>query len=239
MPDLMNLFSRMEYPGRVIILGMSEDKAIIALYAVTGRSPSSQARKFILSEDKIRIFVKPTDEKLIKTGQPELLIYPAVVIKNGIIISNGKHTEDIVKASGNGGTPAVVLAEALKNWMYEPDEPSFTPRISGYANFEEGALSIIKKSQDISALRYYFSFKLIPGTGKMIATYTGENRNPLPSFSGEPLAVDLPYKTAEKAVEALYEALGYKKKEDFRVSAASVFYHQDKSHHTAVKNRHN
>ena len=49
-----------DYPGRVIIIGSDKTgKNVVVLYAITGRSPSSQARKIEFSDHKF--LVKPTD----------------------------------------------------------------------------------------------------------------------------------------------------------------------------------
>jgi len=40
-----------DYPGRVIIIGAEKTgKNVVVLYAITGRSPSSQARKIEFSD---------------------------------------------------------------------------------------------------------------------------------------------------------------------------------------------
>jgi IMP cyclohydrolase len=223
----------MEYPGRVIVIGMSPAGDQVVMYAITGRSPSSQARKLERAED--RILVKPTDEETLRSGDPELLIYPAIIIEKGIAVSNGKQTEDIPLRFSAAQRPIEVLDSALHRWEYEPDEPNYTPRISGCV-FNGAALSIIKRGDNGSAIREYFELPLIAGRGRMIATYTGTNLNPLPSFSGEPLEVGLPYRSADEAVTALYEALGPAGKNDFRVAAATVYRAAETS--VALKNRH-
>ena len=229
--------SKMEYPGRVIVIGKSPEGSSIVIYAITGRSPSSQARRFVVEDNEKQILVKPTDEESLKTGNPDLLIYPAIIIENGIAVSNGKHTNDISPLFKAESKPVNVLVNALDKWEYEPDEPIFTPRISGCLH-NGAALSIIKRASDGSAEKHYFEISLIPGSGKMIATYTGENVNPLPSFSGEPLDVALRYSSAEDAVSAFYSALGPEEGEDFRVSAAAVYQDKSGKISIAVKNRH-
>ena len=75
----------------------------------------------------------------------------------------------------------------------------------------------------------------------MIATYTGENLNPLPSFEGEPIDLDLYEKSPEETAEAVYKALSPKKHEkDFRVSVAVLFADTTKfeKYTIAVINRH-
>jgi IMP cyclohydrolase len=229
--------AKMEYPGRVIVIGKSLEGDGIVMYAITGRSPSSQARLLERDRSKNRILVKPTDEETLKSGDPDLLIYPAIIIGEGIAVSNGKQTADINPLFREKKQPTEILASALKNWEYEPDEPNYTPRISGCL-FNGAALSIIKREDDGSVLRNYFEIPLIPGRGKMIATYTGINENPLPSFFGEPVDVGLPYPDAEKAAQAMYEALGPDNEKDFRVAAVAVYHDTQGAATIAIKNRH-
>ena len=66
-----------EYPGRLIIIGQEKrTEKVLLVYAITGRSASSQARKMELKEDTI--WVKPTDKDLLKKGNIDLLLYPSV-----------------------------------------------------------------------------------------------------------------------------------------------------------------
>jgi len=213
---------RMEYPGRVLALGRDpSDSFDVVLYAVTGRSPSSQARR--LEQDGPTIVTKPTDPEVLKTGNPDLLVYPAVCFGPRLAVSNGKQTKDV--ASAGGDHPVAALAAGLKDWSFEPDAPIFTPRISGLL-WPDGraALGLIKRAEDGTARRLYFESVLRPGKAELIATYAGPNRNPLPVFEGEPLPLALTESTARATVEAFYEALRPEgRAEDFRVAAACVF----------------
>lgn len=253
--------AKMEYLGRVIIIGRSADaKGDIVLYAITGRGPSSQARRFAVDEEEKEIYVEPTDRKILETGNPKLLVYPCIKrIKRGVVVSNGVQTELLYETAENWShlhsapsTPMELLTKTFETGSheiegtdvtyYEPDDPNFTPRISGCAMRGTAALNVIKRSaEDEGALRNYFSFSSIPGNGKMIATYTGVNENPLPSFQGEPLDVVLPWKRIDDAVDAMYEALGPKEgRPDFRVAVAGIYvgatYELGKT--MVVKNRH-
>ncbi len=221
--DLKNI-ENMAYPGRIIIVGKSPGGDIAVMYAITGRSPSSQARKLEIDGAEKKIFVRPTDEEILKTGNPDLLVYPAIICGEGICVSNGKHTEDVFKNLNANVSAVEILMKSLRSWKYEPDEPNYTPRISGCVS-SGAALSLLKRAKDGSVMRNYFEIPMIPGRGKMIATYTGINKNPLPSFAGEPGDIDIPWSCAGDAVNALYEALGPKAGEpDFRVAAAAVFF---------------
>lgn len=235
----LEALSNMEYPGRVIIIGRSPQGDDVVMYAITGRSPSSQARRLEIDKEIKKIFVKPTDEETLKTGQPELLIYSAIMYDRGMVVGNGKQTEDINSCMDADKLPAEVLLNGQKNWDYEPDEPNYTPRISGCITGTGAALSVIKRAEDGAVIKHYFDIPLIPGKGKMIATYTGINEKPLPSFSGEPIDVEITSLTADACVETMYEALGPEEGQpDFRVVAASAFVDKDGNVTAVVKNRH-
>ncbi|MFO7980494.1 MAG: IMP cyclohydrolase [Candidatus Aminicenantes bacterium] len=230
-----NILRNMTYPGRLIILGKDiTDQYVVVVYAITGRSPSSQARKIEYSSGQA--LVKPTDSQELKKGNIELLIYPAVKIKEGIAVSNGKHTHDIFKNIKNSSHPVRVLAPALELWDYEPDAPNFTPRISGCVlSGEKAALSVIKRDENGRSLRNYYEFTLTPGKGKLISTYTGKNRDPLPSFDGEPLDIKIHTQNADKTAQYFYNSLEPKKNHaDLRVALVCVFSQPPKFHKSDV-----
>ena len=227
----------MVYPGRIIIIGKSPAGEDVVMYAITGRSPSSQARMLLIDEVEKKIFVKPTDEEILKTGNPDLLVYPAIICGRGIAVSNGKQTEDVFNCLDADKDPLQVQIESLVNWEYEPDDPNFTPRISGCIT-SGAALSVLKRAEDGSVIRNYFKIPMIAGKGKLISTYTGVNQNPLPSFAGEPQDVEIPWTFAEEAVTAFYHALGPAAEEpDFRVTAAVVYSDPSGKLTMKVKNR--
>jgi len=213
-----------EYPGRLIILGQDPGAHyVIAVYAITGRSPSSQARKLVRKADSI--WTEATDKKTLSTGKTELLLYPALYFSQGIAIGNGQQTLDIKNNLSSGKSPLQILSAALDGWSYENDPPIFTPRISGcLVSAEKAALSIIKRSENGSAVKNIFEFPLYPGKGRIISTYQGENKEPLLPFSGEPELIELEAQNAQDLAEAVYWALEPKRGEkDFRVAVVSVF----------------
>lgn len=224
MSRIFENLSSLDYPGRLIIIGKDRsEKNIIAVYAITGRSPSSQARRIEQNEDVL--WVKPTEKNMLDKDKLELLIYPAIFLSQGIAVSNGKQTKDIESFLKQSKNPVEVLTSSLKGWEYEPDPPIFTPRISGcVVSTGTAALSIIKRTADGSSERNAFEIPLEAGKGKMISTYRGEDRNPLPSFVGEPLDVEFVEKTAEMTANAVYKSLKPKAyNKDYRVSVACVF----------------
>lgn len=219
-----------EYPGRLIIIGRDPlDENAVIVYAITGRSPSSQARRIELTAEGA--WVKPTDEKILSAGDPDLLIYPAILYGKGLAVSNGKQTADIRDHLSLGMDPEYILSSALHSWEYEPDAPAFTPRISGCVLSDgRAALSIIRRAADGTSLKHFYGVSMIPGKAKMISTYSGENRDPLPSFSGEPENLRLTLDTAEDTARAVYNALRPNKQgQDFRVAVVCVFLPDSKT----------
>ena len=214
-----------DYPGRIIIIGQEKKGGkVLAVYGITGRSASSQARKMEREEDTI--WVKPTDIELLKKGNIGLLIYPSVFcLSQGIAVSNGKQSVDVMACLGQGESAAEVLAFALKNWDYEPDEPTFTPRISGCVlSNKVAALSVIRRATDGSTLRNIYEFPVFPGRGRMVMTYQGENKDPLPSFCGEPQEVEIMGVSPREVAESVYMSLAPKEgNKDLRVAVTCVF----------------
>lgn len=222
MDSIFDALRNKEYPGRIIILGQNPSGNSVAVYAITGRSSSSLARK-IEQEENI-LWVRADDEKIVQKGNKDLLCYPAIFMRQGIAVSNGKQTSDIQRYMGRAKSAIGVLTSALQRWEYESDEPTCTPRISGcILPSNEAALSIIKKAKNGSSIRCFFEVPMIKGKGKLISTYEGPNTDPLPSFKGEPMDVDIQGKTAKGIAEAVYNALRPQKSgKDFRVAVACV-----------------
>jgi IMP cyclohydrolase len=224
MPQELEVLSSRDYPGRFIVLGEDPSgKNVVAAYGICGRSPSSRARK--LEREGDAIWAKPTDEAVMKRGNRDLLLYPAIYLSEGVAVSNGQQTADIKAFLAKSQSPAEILASALGIWNYEPDSPNFTPRIAGcIAAQKTAALGIIRRAPDGSSERKIFEFPLMAAQGKMIATYEGEDKDPLPSFRGEPLDIRLEKNNPRDMAETIFKALEPKPgKKDYRVSVACVF----------------
>ena len=229
---------RMTYPGRLVAVGRDVSGAFnIVIYAITGRSPSSRARKLVVEGNAV--WTKPTDPEVSKKGNSDLLIYPALVLGAGIAVSNGRQTSDIDPRGE--GSPIAILDMGLKSWTFEPDAPNFTPRISGCVlPSNRVAMSVLSRAADGEPLRSFFETSLKAGKGRMISTYEGENKDPLPSFQGEPVELDLQESSAETTAEAVYESLGPGPGEnDFRVAVACAFAKTTdmRDHHLHIINR--
>jgi IMP cyclohydrolase len=225
MSESTEFLSTLEYPGRLVALGADHaGYKAVAVYAITGRSPSSQARKLVSREKGL--WVEPTDENVLKKGNVDLLVYPAVLIEDaGIAVSNGKQTAAIRDRLKKGGSPVSILAEALETWDYEPDSPIFTPRISGCIHEGRVGLGLIRRGADGETLRSYYDIPPRPGKARALSTYLGPNRDPLPCFAGEPFELALPGQTPGQIAEYVFGSLGLQAAgKDFRVTVTCVMF---------------
>ena len=189
--DVKSELSSTTYPGRGIIIGKSSDgKKAVAAYWTMGRSAGSRNRVFVEDGDGIR--TQAFDPSLI-AGDPSLIIYAAVrVLGKQTIVTNGDQTDTIYDGLKQGLT----FEQSLRSRKYEHDAPNYTPRISSVMNFENGydyALSILKSDNGNpdNTLRFTYTYDApVAGEGHYIHTYMGDG-NPLPSFEGEPVKVEI------------------------------------------------
>ena len=218
----MDFFRGKKYPGRFIIIGKDAD-AFVVLYGATGRSPSSLARRFVQKGDGV--YMTRTDETVEREGNPELLEYPAIkFFTQGILVANGRQIEKITALESRDARQQ--LSYALSEEAYEPDEYR-TPRITGCliesARGIDGALHIARSAWNgIDRSSWSLSFE--SGKGRYLATYRGDDARPTPSFSGNPLPIDLSFGSADNAAEALFAALRPEPGEsDYRVGLIAVY----------------
>lgn len=213
-----------DYLGRIILIGLdrSGEKVAVA-YAITGRSASSRARRLRLKGKSI--WTEPTQREILSQGKEELLLYRAMAIGRAIVVSNGKQTDDIFRAVGRAAEPRQILKIGLEGWSYESDAPHFTPRLAGCVLPDgKACLAIIKKKNQTAEERSFYPWLLAPGEGKMIATYAGEEKHPLPSFDRDPLDIEISSPKAEALARALYDSLAPRgSAPDHRVAVACVF----------------
>lgn len=191
MGNLTEELGSSSYPGRGIIIGRSADGAkAVTAYFIMGRSVNSRNRIFVEDGDGIR--TQAFDPS--RMEDPSLIIYaPVRVYGNKTIVTNGDQTDTIYE----GLDRQLTFEESLRTRTFEPDVPNYTPRISGVMHVEAGrynyALSIIKSNHgDPSECRRFTFAYSEPkaGEGHFIHTYKGDG-SPLPSFEGEPAAVEL------------------------------------------------
>ena len=179
------------YPGRGIVIGQSQDgKYAVTAYFIMGRSVNSRNRVFV--EDGQGIRTQAFDPS--KLSDPSLIIYaPVRVLGKDTIVTNGDQTDTIYEGMKAGKS----FEQSLRVRKFEPDEPNYTPRISGVMHIEDGqieyAMSILKSNDGDPDCcnRYTFTYDNPKnGEGRFIHTYM-QDGDPLPSFEGEPTKVDI------------------------------------------------
>ena len=199
---MINELYQNSYPGRGIIIGETADgKNAVIAYFIMGRSVNSRNRVFI--EDGQGIKTKAFDES--KMSDPSLIIYsPVRVLKDITVVTNGDQTDTVYDFLKEGKS----FEDALRTREYEPDEPNYTPRISGIADFSDGfsyKLSILKYNNGSCQRNFYEYEKATAGTGHLIHTYKADG-NPIPTFEGEPKTVKISGSIDDFAKE-LWESL--------------------------------
>ena len=191
MLSLEKELSENAYPGRGIVIGVSEDgKKAVTAYFIMGRSSNSRNRVFVTEGEGIR--TEAFDPS--KLEDPSLIIYaPVRVLGNKTIVTNGDQTDTIYE----GMDKQLTFEQSLRSREFEPDGPNYTPRISGVMQIENGtynyAMSILKSNNGNpeACNRYTFAYENpVAGEGHFIHTYMHDG-NPLPSFEGEPKLVEI------------------------------------------------
>ncbi|WP_455034577.1 IMP cyclohydrolase [Lachnoanaerobaculum gingivalis] len=187
---MFEYLSKLEYPGRGIVLGKSDDgKNAVFAYFIMGRSVNSRNRIFDVHGDDIR--TKAFDESLL--SDPSLIIYsPIRVFGDNVIVTNGDQTDTVYEYLKSGKS----FEDALYTRTFEPDAPNFTPRISGLIELKDRLklkLSILKSDEgdENQTLRFFYDYDNVKaGEGFLIHTYK-ENTDPLKSFEGEPKKIQI------------------------------------------------
>ena len=209
--DIATLLETNAYPGRGIILGRSaDDKYAVAAYFIMGRSANSRNRVFTETEDGIK--TEAFDPAAME--DPSLIIYhPVRELSGQLIVTNGDQTDTIRDGLAEGKT----MSEALKSREFEPDQPNYTPRISGVIHADGSyEMSILKSlyGDPSCCCRYTFDYdKPKAGLAHFIHTYVGDG-NPLPSFAGEPEDVAIDSPDPQALAQLLWKSLN----EDNKVS---------------------
>lgn len=212
MAEIFDYLRERPYPGRGILVGTAPDGDAVSAYFIMGRSENSRNRVFEKTEDGIR--TRAFDES--KMTDPSLIIYHPVRRVGGVlIVTNGDQTDTIRDSLARGCS----AYDALCTRTFEPDEPNFTPRVSA-VRFEGGRyqLSILRTRDGIGCDRAFFDYAPIPGEGHFISTYEGFG-SPLPSFSGAPVACEIPDLSARELAEKLWAALSADNRVSLWVSA--------------------
>ena len=230
--DLSALLRGNPYPGRGIVLGKSADGAhAVIAYFIMGRSENSRNRIFTETEDGIR--TQAFDPS--KMTDPSLIIYhPVRVVGGDTVVTNGDQTDTV----RDGILAGKVFAQSLKTRTFEPDDPNYTPRISGLLHADGSyALSILKSADGnrASCRRQFFGYENpLAGQGHFIHTYMGDG-NPLPSFEGEPEQVAIESPTAAAFADLVWDSLNAGNKVSLFVRYLDL---KSGAADTVIKNKH-
>ena len=223
-----------EYPGRGIAVAKAPDgRQVFIGYFIMGRSENSRNRVFDPVPERGGICTMAADPA--KLEDPSLIIYnPVLTLGKTHIVTNGDQTDTIFDEMSRGKS----FADALRTRTFEPDEPNYTPRISGLLS-PDGSfkLSILKSADgDPSCCqRFFYTYDHpLAGEGRFIHTYKGDGE-PLPSFEGEPVRVALTAPDPEALADELWTALN----EDNKVSLFVRYINlADGTHRDAIRNKH-
>ena len=215
MADIFEHLKSKPYPGRGILLGKTPAGKPVIAYFIMGRSENSRNRVFMKTGDGIK--TEAFDPS--KMTDPSLIIYhPVRSLSGGLIVTNGDQTDTIRDFLAKGSD----LFAALATREFEPDPPNYTPRISGFVKTDGSyTLSILKSAEgDPSCCeRFFYGYdKPIAGKGHFISTYLGDGEA-FPSFSGDPLAVEIGGEYAAALAEKLWSSLDEANRVSLYVSA--------------------
>ena len=208
------------YPGRGIAIGQTPDgAAMVQIYWIMGRSASSRNRVFVRAGDAVKTDAIDKSQAI----DPLTAYHPIAVWRDAHVVTNGDQTDTIVHALQNGGS----FESALRTRTFEPDAPHFTPRISGLVKWGDAhayRLAILKTVNGDARYcsRQFFDYETaIPGVGHCITTYVDDG-TPLPSFEGEPFAVNL-FDDMRQTADVFWDLLN----RDNRVSLLVKFIRPD------------
>ncbi|MEK7103339.1 MAG: IMP cyclohydrolase [Patescibacteria group bacterium] len=211
------------YPGRIVIIG-KDSGAYVGIYAVTARSASSRAKRYVRHGDSV--VVEATDEDVMAQGNLDLLSYTAMRWdSNHLVIGNGRQVDEVLTFKDNARD---TLEYSLGAIDVEPDK-YHTPRITGYihdGHMNSGALHIVREKEGVQ-LRDVYEIPMLEGRGYGICTYAGPNTRPTQSFIDKPFEVPLSFGNTMATAESLYDSLEPRVgEEDLRVSVAVVYWKQ-------------
>ena len=180
---MKDLLSNNTYPGRGIVMGVSEDgKYAVSAYFIMGRSVNSRNRVFTGEPDGIR--TEAYDPSLMV--DPHLIIYhPVREAGCGLIVTNGDQTDTVWEYLAKGES----WESALRTRCFEDDGPNWTPRISGLqAGDGSYKMSILKAAdpEGSACARFFWEYPAIAGLGHFLHTYVCDGNPVIPTFQGEP-----------------------------------------------------
>lgn len=222
------------YLGRILGIGMTPSGYPLVEYVLTGRSDASKARKLTFAPKGRRLIVKtePTDLSVLQTAtNPALLLYPVIMADTAqkIAISNGVQTPLALRSPLTAAFLKPHRVHDQEASSFEPDDPNFTPRISGeLTNYKKHWLSTLFSVRRANGsgrpLLQVNQYELTPGVARAIPTYEGGNEKPLKPFAEDPLKLAVRDDDPRVVCYQLYSELRGAGPDDYRVSAAAVTF---------------
>src|SRR3989344_3348306 len=197
-----------------------------------------------------------TLKKHIAESSRALHMYPTMVVHKGkLAVSNGAHTKLLYRELSGvfdfSFSPQnffhVTFDHSFFEYdeqhdrfidltMYEPDDPNFTSRISGVLGKNNLGFAILYKNAEESN-RHFHAEPMQSEKAEIVTTYTGGNESPLISFRDQnPLEACVRSTSSQEICEELYEAIGPKHGNNYRVAAA-VMLIRDGNLETTIINR--
>lgn len=169
MRGLEDVVGAAEYPGRALALGRDRDGVGFAAYWLTGRSPASQQRKLVVSDDEIVV------QDVSGRSTDDLRHYTAAVrADDWVVVGNGTQVSDLAAARLAGRD----LQLALREHAYEPDPPIRTPRIfatasTGVTAVTVGSARSLPGAPELVQHPSLYLAEVPPATAVTISTYAG------------------------------------------------------------------
>jgi len=237
----LELLANNPYPGRLLVVGFTPETQVLA-YAVMGRSDGSRNRVLTLQDNVVGTEVA---DYSISAGDPELTIYDALRKVGDIeIVSNGNQTDRVVRYVRCGKT----FMDAMGVTFYEPDDPNFTPRITGFHHSDADenepffGISVISKDPaSADPVRKLYTNQTpelgfvnngTDAVGYCVHTYNGDG-DPLPSFDDLPFRIPV-QETAFDMADMLWETLD----SDNRVAVVAKYISLSGVVAVSIRNRH-
>ena len=124
------------YVGRILAVGKTS-RPFVA-YRVSSRSFPNR----IAQIRETGAAIQPLDPEDMKKN-PYIAYNCIRVSRNGVVVSNGSHTDPIFEKLEAGEHPDVALQQVLQEMGYEKDELN-TPRIAGIVTDDLGLLGIVR-----------------------------------------------------------------------------------------------
>ncbi|GAA4606533.1 IMP cyclohydrolase [Actinoplanes octamycinicus] len=212
MSDIGEALTVNRYPGRVLVLARTGDGELTGVYALTGRSPSSKARRIVPGDAELR--VEATGEH----AHDRLRHYTAAHSDDRwTVFGNGEQVTTVFERLSAGAHPAVALDEL----DYEPDPPIWTPRITVVVDRRDGTAWLgaarrgggRRESTDVTVTTLR---DLAVGDVALLTTYTSDGTE----VTTAPRVLDLTTTaaTGDELLDLVWSALD----PEFRVAAAQL-----------------